>query len=225
MRNSIVTPSEILQHENHHQESFRKEDVLSHKARGSLERGRDSLSQFNKKSSPSIDYSRLKWSVNELTKQPTITRKENYANGRWTETPAGSALPRPPARWLLHSTRLNYFPPLRADVSEPLQFTLSDSEEEDASHQEPFLDDGVEDERDSGFGVGEEDPSESRQEEEWQTGRHRCAATACEESLIELLQRLECGEDPGAEQAVTSQDYYDGFASFCSLQTSSPSQF
>jgi len=46
------------------------------------------------------DSPRLKWSLNEVTLQPTITRKENYANGRWNETPPKSMLPKPPAHWL-----------------------------------------------------------------------------------------------------------------------------
>lgn len=46
------------------------------------------------------DSPRLKWSMNQLTNQPTITRKENYANGRWNETPPKNVLPQPPSHWL-----------------------------------------------------------------------------------------------------------------------------
>merc|ERR1719470_828066 len=46
------------------------------------------------------DSPRLKWSLNQLTNQPTITRKENYANGRWNETPPKTVLPQPPSHWL-----------------------------------------------------------------------------------------------------------------------------
>ena len=40
------------------------------------------------------------WSVNEITNQPTITRKENYANGKWSEVPTNLVLPDPPISWL-----------------------------------------------------------------------------------------------------------------------------
>ena len=42
----------------------------------------------------------FQWSINEFTNQPTITRKENYANGRWSEVPNNLVLPDPPSNWL-----------------------------------------------------------------------------------------------------------------------------
>ena len=46
------------------------------------------------------DSSKFQWSVNELTNQRTITRKENFANGRWSEVPSNLVLPHPPVSWL-----------------------------------------------------------------------------------------------------------------------------
>jgi len=44
---------------------------------------------------------RLKWSINQATQQPTITRSESYAcTLRWSRTPPLGSLPLPPAKWL-----------------------------------------------------------------------------------------------------------------------------
>jgi len=59
-----------------------------------------SVVPYFKKTPMPRDSPRLKWSLNQLTNQPTITRKENYANGRWNETPPKTVLPQPPSHWL-----------------------------------------------------------------------------------------------------------------------------
>jgi len=59
-----------------------------------------SVVPYFKKTPMPRDSPRLKWSMNQLTNQPTITRKENYANGRWNETPPKTVLPQPPSHWL-----------------------------------------------------------------------------------------------------------------------------
>jgi len=59
-----------------------------------------SVVPYFKKTPMPRDSPRLKWSFHEVTNQPTITRKENYANGRWCETPPKTVLPKPPPHWL-----------------------------------------------------------------------------------------------------------------------------
>eukprot|EP00092_Neocalanus_flemingeri_P082427 GFUD01103209.1.p1 GENE.GFUD01103209.1~~GFUD01103209.1.p1 ORF type:complete len:322 (+),score=51.88 GFUD01103209.1:86-1051(+) len=59
-----------------------------------------SVVPYFKKTPMPRDSPRHKWSRNEITNQPTITRKENYANGRWSETPPKTVLPKPPSHWL-----------------------------------------------------------------------------------------------------------------------------
>ena len=63
-----------------------------------LEKEGLSVVPYFKKSQTSSD--KFQWSVNSLTKQPTITRKENFANGRWSEVPSHLVLPSPPLEWL-----------------------------------------------------------------------------------------------------------------------------
>ena len=59
-----------------------------------------SVVPYFKKTPFGKDTSKFHWSVNEVTKQPTITRKENYANGKWSEVPTNLVLPDPPISWL-----------------------------------------------------------------------------------------------------------------------------
>ena len=59
-----------------------------------------SVVPYFQKSSFPRDARKFQWSINKLTNQRTITRKENYANGRWSEVPANLVLPHPPISWL-----------------------------------------------------------------------------------------------------------------------------
>ena len=65
-----------------------------------LEKEGLSVVPYFKKSQSSSYSDKFQWSVNSLTKQPTITRKENFANGRWSEVPSDLVLPSPPIEWL-----------------------------------------------------------------------------------------------------------------------------
>ena len=56
---------------------------------------------FFKKTPMPLNSQNLKWSINQATKQPTFTRKENFASPKWSEPPSKSALPPPPTKWLL----------------------------------------------------------------------------------------------------------------------------
>jgi len=60
-----------------------------------------SIVPFFKKTPMPLNSKHLKWSINQMTKQPTFTRKENFASPKWSEPPSKSALPPPPTRWLL----------------------------------------------------------------------------------------------------------------------------
>ena len=73
---------------------------------------------------------RLKWSLNELTNQPTITRKENYANGRWNETPPKTVLPRPPSHWLTPRSESKPGTPLTSTMKSSSSLSFLSSVEE-----------------------------------------------------------------------------------------------
>merc|ERR1711874_691907 len=60
-----------------------------------------SIVPFFKKTPMPLNSQNLKWSINQITKQPTFTRKENFASPKWSEPPSKSALPPPPTKWLL----------------------------------------------------------------------------------------------------------------------------
>merc|ERR1712133_7277 len=62
---------------------------------------------MGKKSKTSSDSDKFQWTVNSLTNQPTITRKENFANGRWSEVPSNLVLPSPPVEWIRALNRNN----------------------------------------------------------------------------------------------------------------------
>jgi len=94
-----------------------------------------SVVPYFKKTPMPRDSPRLKWSMNELTNQPTITRKENYANGRWNETPPKTILPRPPSHWLTPKRESN---PLTSTLKSVQLSSLSscsvdDDDEDDLS--------------------------------------------------------------------------------------------
>jgi len=60
-----------------------------------------SIVPFFKKTSLPLNSKNLKWSINKTTRQPTFTRRENFASPKWLEPPSKSALPAPPTSWLL----------------------------------------------------------------------------------------------------------------------------
>ena len=60
-----------------------------------------SIVPFFKKTPLPLNSKNLKWSINQMTQQPTFTRKENFASPKWSEPPSKSALPPPPTKWLL----------------------------------------------------------------------------------------------------------------------------
>ena len=60
-----------------------------------------SIVPFFKKTPMPLNSKNLRWSINQMTKQPTFTRKENFASPKWSEPPSKSALPPPPTKWLL----------------------------------------------------------------------------------------------------------------------------
>jgi len=78
-----------------------------------------SVVPYSKKTPMPRNSRRLKWSVHQWTNEPTITRNENFASGRWSETPPKTALPNPPPHWLasrkelgpLSSSTLKSLPP------------------------------------------------------------------------------------------------------------------
>lgn len=75
-----------------------------------------SVVPYFKKTPMPRDSPRLKWTLNQLTNQPTITRKENYANGRWNETPPKTLLPQPPSHWLTPRRRSKPLTPLTSTL-------------------------------------------------------------------------------------------------------------
>ena len=60
-----------------------------------------SLCPYFKKTPLPLHSRNLKWSINKSTKQPTFTRRENFASPKWLEPPSTSILPPPPPSWLL----------------------------------------------------------------------------------------------------------------------------
>ena len=60
-----------------------------------------SIVPFFKKTSLPLNSKNLKWSINKTTRQPTFTRRENFASPKWLDPPSKSALPLPPTSWLL----------------------------------------------------------------------------------------------------------------------------
>ena len=66
----------------------------------SVEGGFSIVPLFKKTPMP-LNSKNLKWSINQMTKQPTFTRKGNFASPKWSEPPSKSDLPPPPTKWLL----------------------------------------------------------------------------------------------------------------------------
>jgi len=60
-----------------------------------------SIVPFFKKTPMPLNSKNLKWTINQMTKQSTFTRKGNFASPKWSEPPSKSALPPPPTKWLL----------------------------------------------------------------------------------------------------------------------------
>ena len=60
-----------------------------------------SIVPFFKKTPMPLNSKNLKWTINQMTKQKTFTRKSNFASPKWSEPPSKSALPPPPTKWLL----------------------------------------------------------------------------------------------------------------------------
>ena len=81
--------------------------VVSSKRAFVLENEGLSLVPYFKRSPIPRESKHFQWSINEFTNQPTITRKENYANGRWSEVPNNLVLPDPPSNWLKEKPERN----------------------------------------------------------------------------------------------------------------------
>ena len=92
----------------------------------------------------------FQWSVHEFTNQPTITRKENYANGSWSKVPNNLVLPDPPVNWLDDKHKRNCFEDEGIDVSSRSRlssFSSTDESSNDSSSLTSTLKSG----NDSGY--------------------------------------------------------------------------
>merc|ERR1712096_509493 len=84
-----------------------------------------SIVPYSKKTPMPRNSRRLMWSVHQWTNEPTITRNENYASGRWSETPPKTALPNPPPHWLASRKELGPLIPLSSSTLKSLPPPLS----------------------------------------------------------------------------------------------------
>ena len=100
-----------------------------------------SVVPYFKRSPVPRESKKFQWSVNALTNQPTITRKENFANGRWCEVPSSIVPPLPPIAWIqskpvFDEDEIAMTSTMKKEYSSSLSLSLDESSNDSSSSSE-----------------------------------------------------------------------------------------